>query len=1319
MNETVNTFEKGMSQDVSKAVQGSGTYRYGKNVRVVRNSSPEQSVDQSENGANFSVSQIRGTLPFMSLCEGYEPIGFLEVEEGIIIISTDDTYSQIGICRKQSNSYITLFDDRNDPNGDRMGLKKGKPINDIDACWENEFIKRVYFTDGVVEKMCFNYALAFRADGNPYHHNQACGSTVVYPKFLSVHAFGDRMDLIFPRDIKFVKNIEGALKTGVYQFFVRYVSEDGHKSTFSYVTRHFFLTQSKIDDITKTNHHNRKMYRSNEVTEMGIELLVAGVDTRWDYVEIGYAFSITDNITHEAGIFKKVKITGNDVAVKLQSHQIIEPISTDLLNERFESIKSVGTFVQHKNRMYEGNVKIYPTVELDLSSAIIEPAYKYMLADSTLEPGFAAVPNPVRGNNPSMPDNDPLTNSLPVTSSVTVNKFTGVTETYSIINDYENYKGVQFEHLFTGHWRGETYDYAVVVYDRKGNTSYAQHIMSYTFPQQYEGLDDLGLPKNSLTRFNQSIGRYELRLLGAKVSGIKIPASAMFDEFGKINVSGFEIVRTKRVKQILHQGVIFPSIKRYSNKEEDQSIVFPLPFLSNYFQSAYANKYPNSHLHRVNIFDTTKNTVTDVWDSASHPFLNTYHSPDIYFEEKIDAAGKSDYIRVVSSVHRAYQSSYIKLVGDQKHFYSKSYKTDNTDNSGAKGRPRIGTRSRVGFVKRIETSYSKLKEFDPDDLTAEFWSEDFATIRSNGTTGSPFPLASLYPKGSVILKSLDVETYDVTKGLDNDSSFFIVNYERPSDNYFSTESENSTKIKVYQGTGHFQQINQQTLDLCEKELNTDGSIKNYVFNNIEVWGGDCFVNLFDFAKNIPYWERNCKKTNRGVMDNHYGEFIPQNLNPDYACGLIIPIESNYNIAMRHGRSFAANATMSQATACDNLLPQFSNGISVYSPEDWNINITLSHEENVRFYGGKPNDIKLLSNKPSSIYISDVKVFSELDDNYRKKRVLNYTDLQGNYGPVVSLQKAFNYIYVFQHSSYGILRTSERAITPTNIGEVLLGTGKDLDGVDYISSEIGCQHRHSIKKYKNSIYWVDARKGVINRHSQAGQDNLSDDRNMHDFARSQCTVYDLEPEFFSGKNPYWITTGIDEEHSDILFTFITPTGNRTLMYNEGLNTFHGFVDLYPRIYFRYRNDLFCVNPQITNQICQANAGQYGNFFDVFYNSILSFVVNPSPIQYKSFDNGVLGINVGNYDKMISFISHQTEEDTHIMNYSPDGLSVSDDRFKYRNNELWYPIFQKGKPRLRGKYMTVTLVIKNSSQLQLGRKAVRILSYKTKFRILAKI
>lgn len=1311
--EVKNVFSKGMVGDVSKEFHPEGYYRLGKNIRVVRNS--DGTTEFKTDGSSYSVSQIRGTINTMQLCEGYEPIGFFEVDGDLVIISTNDTNSQIGIYSKKNNTYTILFDDRSDPNGDKIGFKKAYPILDIDACWENEFVKRIYFTDGRVEKMCLNLALAYNASGFPYHYNQSCGAINSYPKWLSVHAMNDRMDAIFPRAIKFVKTISGSLKTGAYQFFVRYVSKDGHKSTISYVTRHIIVSQTKITDQSRTNHHNKTMYKSNEITDQGIQLLIAGLDKRWDFIEVGFMFSITDNVTSEAGIFHRQEANDNEITINFQSHQLIEPISIDQINERFESIKSVKTFVQHKNRMYDGGIEIYPTVELDLSSASVEPSYRYMLADTTLEPAFNAVNNPMRGNNSAMPDNDPLTNSFPSNSTVSINKFGNTKEAYSIVDDYENYKGMQFEHLFPGYWRGETYDFSAVVYDKKGNTSYAQHIKSFTFPQQYEGFDNFGLPKNTLTRYNPSTGRYEIRLMGAKISGIKIPHSAIYDEFGRLNVGGFEIVRTKRVKQILHQGIVFPTVKRVSNKEEDKNIIFPLPFLSNTFEAAYLTKYPNSHKHLINLFDDTNSTVTDVWDSASHPYMCTYHSPDVLLEETISKAEKSDYIRVVSAVHKGYSSRYIKLAGLQKHFYSKCYKTDTQDNSGAKGRVTMGGRSRVKFSKIIESSYSKLKEFDPEDLQMEFWSEDFATIRADGATGSPFPLASLYPKNSVILKTPDFETVDVAKNSTDDSSFYIVNYERPSESYYSSSEEASTMVKQYQGTGHFQQINEQVLSAVDKEYNSNGSIKNYVFNDIEVWGGDCYVNLFDFAKNIPYWERSCIKTKRGMMDNHYGESIPASVNPDYACGIIVPIESKYNIALRQGRSFAANATMPQATACENLLPQFSNGISVYSPEDWNINKVTSHQENVRIYSGKLSDMKIISDKKSSIYVSDVKSFSELDDSYRKKRVLNYTDLQGSYGPIVSMQKAFNYIYVFQHSAYGILRASERAIIATNIGETFLGTGKDLDGVDYISFETGTKHRFSVCKLNNSIYWVDSVKGTINKHSQAGSDNISDSNGQHDFSYSQTSVFDLEPKIFSGKNPYWISAEVDEEHGDVLFTFITPSGNKTLLYNESLSSFHGFSDAAPRLYFRYGRGLYSVNPADPKWICQHNRGEYGFFYNRFYDSELWFVVNPLQSVNKVFDNAKIDLNISS-SLMIESVVHEVEGDTHSIIYSQNGVDIADKRVSLRNNLMTYPIYQLGRnTRLRGKYMTVKIKIKN----KLGGVKVKINSFTTAFRPIQKV
>ena len=46
-------------------------------------------------------------------------------------------------------------------------------------------------------------------------------------------------------------------------------------------------------------------------------------------------------------------------------------------------------------------------------------------------------------------------------------------------------------------------------------------------------------------------------------------------------------------------------------------------------------------------------------------------------------------------------------------------------------------------------------------------------------------------------------------------------------------------------------ITQSVLDSVDKLYDESGKITHYVFNDVEVWGGDCFVNLFDFSRMQP------------------------------------------------------------------------------------------------------------------------------------------------------------------------------------------------------------------------------------------------------------------------------------------------------------------------------------------------------------------------------------------------------------------------------------------------------------------------------------
>ena len=381
-----NTFSNGVVQDIDKVNQKPNTMRSARNISLVNNRG-----ENEEDGKWLSVSSVRGNKLSFSHCHGYILMGSIECKDGSIVFLSNGVNSEIGkvncSINGQNVTYTTIFNDKFDPNLDKLNFGKEELITG-EYVYENSKKESVYFVQKGNQKRVINLSL-FSPNGVSIH-SQGCDSISQYPKYMSVHAMDIRMDLFYPT-LKFKSRIPGQLKSGTYQLFLRYISKDGHASVISPETNRIFVTGAKMDgsingdsDAYKSNHHNRNMTESNVMTEEGIRWIISGIDKRWDYIELGYIYHTTDIDFQEANIFTKIEILNRtEIEVDLVRHSGYS-ITKGKINERFETILSVGETIEHEKRMYDGDVELIPEIELSKSINISTKIRTYVPDDKEI-----------------------------------------------------------------------------------------------------------------------------------------------------------------------------------------------------------------------------------------------------------------------------------------------------------------------------------------------------------------------------------------------------------------------------------------------------------------------------------------------------------------------------------------------------------------------------------------------------------------------------------------------------------------------------------------------------------------------------------------------------------------------------------------------------------------------------------------------------------------------------------------------------------------------------------------------------------------------
>ena len=829
---------------------------------------------------------------------------------------------------------------------------------------------------------------------------------------------------------------------------------------------------------------------------------------------------------------------------------------------------------------------------------------------------------------------------------------------------------------------------------------FVQPLPDFTFPEQYEKGPRGEADYYALTKLNASTGRFDLQIMTVLVSGLALPVADLYDQDGRLNVSGFMIVRRKRKATVAHQGVVFPVCVTSGCwiKQDRDFTLYPLPTPDNGFgaNSIGDDRYQNGI--RKGECQRNNNSAPDFGYAVTQPYYMLYHSPDVLIEEGMAAPEPGDRLKHVGIVRNAYSPRFTELAGDNSHVYTKNYNT-RTDfarlaDLTLRGRPALGDTTRLGLHLIHNLGYNQTyEEIDKDHLKLKLETQTHPIFLKKISEQAYLDsrVDGLLQRNAVLFKSPDWKSVDVSDAEPTasnwQSSYRVVSY-------IKSVSRVAAEKEPYFSTGHFQPITDEILRLA-KERHTDGKLSHYVFDDVEVGGGDAYVSIFDFTRLYPYWSEGCEKVTYQVY-------------PDYAVSLAVPIESKYNLAMRWGRSFAANGTKPQATSCDNSQLQFMNGITAQQPEDWKYNAVLNLEETVQFYNAKDPDLKLTSDRPSDFGWTPAKSSGQRLDAWRTRYVGDIGQADGSCGPITKLSTgSFAHVYVWQSKGLGAAPLNAANFQAGETGTVVVSSGRTFQGMVYLTKESGTQHPASVWVSKGQIGAWDARAGVLLRHSQAGLDELSRIENLHDTIRKMSVG--LGASDLATLRRWNAVSGVNE-NGDVLTTFsYMGKGQKTVVYSPSINAFVGTLPMLPRRYGRRGQYLFSQPPGAgANQLWLHQGGLRGQYFGITYPSSVCFIVNVSATVSKRFDNGHINLNAAGFDKIVK-----------LRQYTPNGgfeqdhtILKGDERIEWRNNELVYPMHEwdwdEKKRPLRDHYAIVEITIDNT-----GNVPVELLSFSTSF------
>ena len=435
--------------------------------------------------------------------------------------------------------------------------------------------------------------------------------------------------------------------------------------------------------------------------------------------------------------------------------------------------------------------------------------------------------------------------------------------------------------------------------------------------------------------------------------------------------------------------------------------------------------------------------------------------------------------------------------------------------------------------------------------------------------------------------------------------------------------------------------------------------------------------------------------------------------------MIVPLESNINFSLRYGRQFAKDGTEPENTACGEEI-FYKNGIQEKQREDFNINTVLMHEENIQFFAPILETIRDERSNPHTVIYTESKIYGEPIDNYRVNLANNFLDLNGKFGDVTKLFLQYNFLYYLQEQAFGRLFVNERALLSSpDTGSILTGSSGILSGALYISTDVGCQHQHSVTQGHNSTYWVNVDLGKLYRFTQNGLEPISDRNGLHNLVYDVCYFYRKNATTYDSPQGRGGIHGVyDYKNNELVMTWrrgrgtsgndFIPQGRHidlTLVYNELAGVFTTEYDIHPHLYFPFRGFYFSSNYTGSKQDfyvhLQGNRGQY---YGTFRNSYLKIVVEPDVEIEKVYDGTMMNINSEGVD-ILSLASCATDYNSFVYNFA------TDNRQRYRHGMLWFPVRGVTQTdRIRGKYMTQEYEVVN-----VGDKLCRITMIENKFRV----
>lgn len=1314
---TVNRIVKGVHTDHDPRYQPEGTVRASFNGRIV-----------SHESGSYGWETARGNYVAFTLPSGYLMAAADESRSMLYIIAWEDAdpITKMKLCRiniDPNTGYGVVYDLKT-WNATTLNLSWENPIRRMIVFYESDMLQRIYFTDFNNQPRIINI------------QDNVVTTTVKFMEFTPV------VENI-PGNSTFKEYTTGNLYCGSYFICWRYASDEGYITGWSTLSLPVFLT----DDTPETDEGGHQNFEGNNYTVnsgKGIVFTISNIDNTFDRIQVAFFFSNDYNSAAEGTVFFDEPITGTEMDVTLVGNENIESVLIDALVNVPVTINKCKDICNIRNINVVANIEERPDLDLDASidvnvdenynievmldcsewydgepprrkdsagalqtSGIIydhgvlvaqKPTGEYSGAFHKIFGGIwykvtggaaeftgesSAVYNFSDGDRFKAEENGEYTDGPGIFTPIVSIKKYRLGSIGAPSSDYVDYVWKEYEldpdHFFDyknpvlaqhciGYPGNEYIRLGVLFFDLQGKPFFVRHLNVVDFNgNTINGDPNMNCrrvyPGGSPVTDHRLLEGYELnndtddgdygswythingRVLSLLISNLDI--TDIRDQ-----ISGFCIVRAPIIRHSISKGVLMMTIA-----DGDNTHPYPCHIES-----------PDAYTRRLNTY--------------------AYHSPEHLFafrdfqmlegdilenlEHRPAYRGDMDFKYYVGSSYTDWRG-FGMLEEDDWKLYHKFYLLNTTAAPNSFGE--VQHKSTIKRVTEIETAADDIaynpansalrwKKLSPAHAARSGHACKFLLVETNEGEDANNP----------------VGWYD-NSDTPYSPKVLLVDHRRGSGNPYGA-IHNTSYIPV----GHFQEINDTVLADIH-----DGA-GNYIFNEIEIFGGDTFIGLFDLQRLV------------------YDEDNP---NDCYSLSFIVPMESRINLGLRTGEHISKNRTYSGTYNTGGIL--FRVGASESNYEKFNYNDGYSSVDIGLRYPSLPHMFRNISVFDIRHRWSESKVINEYEDKFRSFLADNKRDVNSSFGKVNNIREKYNRLFYWQDHAVGYMPVLERQMASTELGNPLqLGVGGILDRYDEMVTRIGNQHQFGLCESEIGFHWIDMERMLVLTLGPSGK--LDKDSVVKGF--NKWIASNVYPSILRWDNPFTnrgIVSVYDPDFKQVIFTIkqysSTPgDADRTFVIDAMLNAFMGELPMYPKIYAKVHNLYLSANPSNGNQIYVHNKGWYRKFYGVVEDAYVTVIIRDPNMIESVFDNFII---TGNDDffNTIRFVNETDDVTETILDSSGD---LANRNIELRNGR-WYGNFPRNSSRKRfveSDYMELTFTV-NDERNSLVRFLQMISEYRKPF------